>query len=77
VLYNADRSQGRERLLFMVNPTLRELNIPLDDDVMGESWRQLADVERFLGADSHGATHPVERGLFAPALSCGLWITRV
>lgn len=72
VVYNADHSQGPRRLLFAVNPTLRDVDIPVGD-VAGAGWRQLADHERFLGADGHEPGRPVEGSLFVPALGCGLW----
>lgn len=75
VLYNADRSQGSERLLFGVNPTSSDVSLRVGDEVarMG-SWKLLANHERFFSRDSHGAVLPVESELFLPALGCGLWI---
>lgn len=78
VVYNADFSQGSERLLFAVNPTLGDVLIPIGSDVAGlvpEAWAQLADHERFFAAEGHGATLPVESELFLPALGCGLWVS--
>lgn len=73
LLYNADRSQGANRLLFAVNPALSDASIPLGEKVAGAGkWRQLADQERFYSG--HGASLPVEAELFVPALGCGLWI---
>jgi pullulanase/glycogen debranching enzyme len=73
VLYNADRSQGAQQLLFAVNPTYREVVIPLDDATAAGHWRQLADADLFRGPDGPGVRQPVERELFLPVLGCGLW----
>jgi pullulanase len=74
-VYNADHSQGLQRLLFAVNPTLGDAVIPLDESVVTGRWRQLADAERFYGSRLRGASQPVEAELFVPALGCGLWIS--
>ncbi len=73
VVYNADRSQGGQQLLFAVNPTYREVSIPLDDVTAAGHWRQLADADVFRGLEGPGARQHVERELFLPALGCGLW----
>ena len=78
VVYNADFSQGPERLLFAVNPTLGDVSIPVGPGLAGTvagAWEQLADHERFFSAEGHGATMPVESELFVPALGCGLWLS--
>jgi pullulanase/glycogen debranching enzyme len=75
LLYNADRSQGPEHLLFAVNPTLQDVTIPLDAETVGRLWRQVADQERFFADGMHGMSQPVEPDLFVPALGCGLWIS--
>ena len=72
-LYNADRSQGRARLLFAVNPTLQDVEIPVGAAACAE-WRQLADHERFFKAGDREPSRPVEEVLFVPALGCGLWM---
>jgi pullulanase/glycogen debranching enzyme len=74
-LYNADRSQGAQRLLFAINPSSVDVAIALDEESVGARWRQLANEERFFGADGPGAVQPVERELFVPALGCGLWVS--
>jgi pullulanase/glycogen debranching enzyme len=73
-IYNADRSQGAGRLLFAVNPTTVDVNVPLAPEVAAGRWRQLANEERFFAADGPGAAQPVEAELFVPAMSCALWI---
>jgi pullulanase len=78
-IYNADRSQGRVRLLFAINPTVAEVTIPLSEtipDAVPEIWDMLADHDRFYFSDAHGAKKPVEAQLWMPALSCGLWASR-
>jgi len=72
-LYNADGSQGALRLLFAVNPTLQEVEIPLGS-VAQSDWRQLADHERFFKNGDREPARPVEETLFVPALGCGLWM---
>jgi pullulanase/glycogen debranching enzyme len=72
VSYNADQSQGPRRLLFAVNPTERDVEIPVGD-IARAGWRQLADQERFFGADDREPARPVDESLFVPALGCGLW----
>ncbi len=73
-LYNADHSQGQQRLLFAVNPTLHDVSIPLDGETVAGRWRQLADAERFNGLNGRSGMQPVELELFVPALGCGLWL---
>jgi pullulanase/glycogen debranching enzyme len=73
VVCNADRSQGLQRLLFAVNPTLTDVTLPLGDAVAAGPWRQRANHDRFFSPGAHGATEPVEPELFVPALGCGLW----
>lgn len=73
VIYNADQSLGRRRLLFAVNPSLADVAVPIDEAAAALPWRQLANEERFFDADGPGASQPVERELFVPALGCGLW----
>ncbi|MCF7688223.1 MAG: glycoside hydrolase family 1 [Cephaloticoccus sp.] len=72
VIYNLDGSQGRDRLLFAVNPTTVDITIPLGETLPAAvNWRQIADHERFFSG--HGVQQPVESELFLPALGCGLW----
>ena len=73
-LYNADRSQGKQRLLLAVNPTLEDAVIALDDDVAGARWTQRADQEHFFTSRPAETMQPVEKDLFIPPLSCALWI---
>jgi pullulanase len=75
LLYNADRSQGPEHLLFAINPTLDDVTIPLDAETVSRAWRQVADQERFFADGMRGMSQSVELELFLPALGCGLWIS--
>ena len=78
VVYNADFSQGRTRLLFAINPAPLDMTISIGDAAdtgTAAAWDQLADHERFYFSDAHGATMPVEADLFVPALGCALWIS--
>jgi len=73
VIFNFDGSQGRQRLLFAVNPTHGEITIPLGDIIPDAAvWRHIADHERFFSG--HGMQQPVESELFLPAIGCGLWV---
>jgi hypothetical protein len=74
MLYNADRSQGRDRLLFALNPTLEEVVLPLGAAAVDFGpWTQLADQDRFFHAGSRGARRPVAAELRLPPLGCALW----
>ena len=76
VVYNADRSQGKARLLFAINPTVSDVTLSVGDELASDGgWRQLADHERFYSASGHGALSPVESPLFVPALGCALWVS--
>lgn len=77
LLYNADGSQGLDRLLFAVNPAQTDVEIALDADVTRRLWRQVADHERFDLHGVRGMAQPVGEKLFVPALGCGLWISGV
>jgi len=77
VVYNADQSQGKERLLFAVNPTLDDVSIPLGDTLPKAPWRQLADRELFFPNGLNDDTQPVESDLWVPALGCALWVCEV
>ncbi|KXU37357.1 hypothetical protein AXK11_02630 [Cephaloticoccus primus] len=72
VVYNFDASQGRQRLLFAINPTGADVEIPLGEALPTvTSWQQIANHEGFLSAN--GMRQPVTSQLWLPALSCGLW----
>lgn len=75
VLYNADHSQGRERLFFVVNPTLGDATVHVGT-LADEKWSHLADQERFLSSDRPAGAQRMTSDLFVPALGCGLWISQ-
>lgn len=73
VVYNADGSQGPARLLFVVNPTLGDAEVPLPPAVAGRLWAQVADHEYFFAAARQKRTRVLGGDVFVPALGCGLW----
>jgi pullulanase/glycogen debranching enzyme len=74
LLYNADGSEGPQRLLFAVNPLQDDVTIPLDAEVAGWNWQLAADHEQFYDAQKPAPAGTVEPELFVPALGCGLWL---
>jgi pullulanase len=78
VIYNADRSQGPDRLLFAINPTTADVTIEVGAEMAGghpHVWDLLADQDRFYLSDAHGAKRPVTPQLWVPPLSCALWVS--
>lgn len=79
VVYNADFSQGDERLLFAINPTPVEVTVPIGHAIAGNTpgvWELQADQDRFYALESYGVHLPVEADLFLPPLGCGLWVSK-
>jgi pullulanase len=76
VLYNADGSQGSDRILFAINPLGEDAGIPVGAEAAGAGpWRQIGDQERFYrGLEGAGGLEPVEADLVVPAMSCRLWV---
>lgn len=74
LIYNADGSQGAQKLLFAINPLLEDVSIPIDEESSKSDWRLLADQDRFYTTHPDGGD-PVTPSLFVPALGCGLWIS--
>ena len=77
VVINADFSQGKQRLLFALNPTLGEITMPLPAHLRvanADGWCQLADHQRFYPREGPGCPMPVPDELTLPALGCGLWV---
>lgn len=72
LIYNADGSHGRQKLLFAINPLSEDVEIPLGEWAQTEDWRMLADHEQFYDRRTApaGTVAPM---LFVPALGCGLW----
>jgi pullulanase len=74
VLYNADQSQGAEQLLFVINPTLNDVLVPLVAAVAEQDWQPVADHEHFWAEErAKSAVGHLEPALDVPALGCALW----
>ncbi len=73
-IYNADGSQGRERLMFAVNPHTDGISIPIGE-FAGWKWELLADHECFYASGRQPLGQVVAPELFIPALGCSLWRT--
>jgi len=71
-IYNADGSQGRERLMFAVNPHTDDTTVPIGE-FASWSWELLADHECFYSAGRRPVTQMVTEELFIPAIGCSLW----
>ena len=72
LLYNADGSAGRTRLLFAVNPLTEDALVPLGEAAAWE-WRLVADHECFYAEGARPAMLLTNSDLFIPALACSLW----
>lgn len=73
VVYNADRSQGPERLLLTFNPTSHDLEVPLGPAASDVEWIPLADHDRFFSGVRPRAPRRLGERVFVPALGFGLW----
>jgi len=73
VVYNADLSQGRTRLMLAFNPHLHEVTIAMND-LPRCTWRQLADCEHFFTRHDAEPALPLNGELYLPPLGSGLWI---
>ncbi len=73
VLFNADHSQGPDQLLLAVNPTLHDVEVPLDDEVGHQKWVRVTDHEQFIHGSHPVPPAPLTTPLWLPALGCGLW----
>jgi pullulanase/glycogen debranching enzyme len=74
VVFNADGSQGPQRLLFAVNPLTEDVVIP-GEKLPIVPWRQVADAEHFFGADEEIEAAVLNNGIALGPLDCGLWIS--
>lgn len=72
LIYNADGSQGRERLMFAVNPHTDGISIPVGE-FSEWSWELIADHERFYEHGSKPLGQAVAQEVFVPPLGCSLW----
>ena len=73
VVYNADGTHGRQRLLVAFNPHPREVSISTAG-LPHPAWRQVADHERFFSRHEYDPEFPLNGELYLPPLGCGLWI---
>ena len=73
LLYNADGSQGRTRLMLAVNPTADDVSIPLGD-FADWAWELIADHECFYHDGGHPPGEVVTTEVFIPGLGCSLWL---
>lgn len=73
LMYNNDGSQGKERLIFAINPHNHDVHFHMEEIDL-RSWWQLADHER---CDLEGLSRPWHDSgpgyLKLPPMSCGLW----
>ncbi|MBA4137039.1 MAG: glycoside hydrolase family 1 [Opitutus sp.] len=72
LVYNADDSEGGQKLLFAINPTGEDTEVAIAPEVADLDWRLVADHDRFY-APGEAPAGRVERQLFVPALGCALW----
>ena len=72
LVYNADGSEGAQRLMLAINPQPTEVTIPIGE-VAGWGWRLVADQECFYLNGRPGPTTEIESDLYLPPLGCGLW----
>ncbi len=72
-VYNADGSQGRQRLMFAINPHIDDTLVPIGD-FAGWAWELLADHECFYAESRPAPGQLSPAGVFLPGLGCSLWI---
>jgi len=77
MLYNADGSAGRRRLLFAVNPLPDDVVIALPPAVAAAPWRLVADQDRFYKNGHRPPGVAVEPQMVVPALGCSFWMAEV
>ncbi len=75
MLYNADHTNGREQILFAVNPHFDGYGLPVDLDP--KHFIQIADHERFDDKGlCGGLIHWEDDHIHLPPMSCGLWVKK-
>ncbi|MBL9214883.1 MAG: glycoside hydrolase family 1 [Opitutaceae bacterium] len=72
LVYNADGSQGRQRLLFAVNPTLENVRVEIGA-FAALGWQLVADQEAFYTPHERPPGYAVTPDCFIAALGCSLW----
>ncbi len=73
-IYNADGSQGSQRLMFAVNPHIDDTTLSIGL-FQGHNWRLLADHECFYADGTPTPLSLGPEGVFVPGLGCSLWIS--
>lgn len=73
-IYNADGSQGTQRLLFAVNPHTDDTVESVGDFALMD-WQLLADQECFYAEGSGPGVRIEPEGVFIPGLGCSLWVS--
>jgi pullulanase len=72
-IYNADGSQGSQRLLFAINPHTDDTVAPIGEYALWE-WELLADQECFYTESDGPGLRIQPEGVFIPGLGCSLWV---
>jgi pullulanase/glycogen debranching enzyme len=75
-IYNADGSQGRERLMFAINPQTDGTAIPIGE-FADWGWELIADHECFYTNGRRPLGQAVTADLYIPPLGCSLWRAEV
>ncbi len=73
-IYNADGSQGTQRLMFAVNPHTDDTTEPIGEYAIWD-WQLLADHECFYAEGTSPGLRVQPEGVFIPGLGCSLWIS--
>jgi pullulanase len=73
-VYNADGSQGTQRLLFAVNPHIDDTVTPIGEFSTWD-WQLVADHECFYAEGTGPKLWLNPEGVFVPGLGCSLWIS--
>ncbi|HRG55757.1 MAG TPA: glycoside hydrolase family 1, partial [Lacunisphaera sp.] len=73
LIYNADGSQGRSRLMFAVNPTQENTRVQIGAQA-DRAWVLVADQECFYAPGRQPPGYAATADLFVPALGCSLWV---
>ena len=73
-IYNADGSQGSQRLLFAINPHTDDTTEPIGEFASWD-WQQLADHECFYAEGAGPGLRIGPEGVFIPGLGCSLWVS--
>jgi pullulanase/glycogen debranching enzyme len=72
-IYNADGSQGSQRLMFAINPHTDDTTTPIGEFAQWD-WQLLADHECFYAEGAGPGVRVEPEGVFIPRLGCSLWV---